>query len=488
MATAIPALPALAAEQGTKAYYKIFGSADCHAIRRDIFSKADPAFLKGLNIESLACDEQCPAPDSQKSQLEPQAQSVAGLTLIHGAAAVSVYDALRRGGVRDASDLLNARPYQNRREYLIEGFIGMRKIVFMAGDSGIGKSPFIYQATLCIATGTPCLGLETKQAAVLYMDFENTREDSGEFIIRPILSALGLPQSLPQWQAWHYVDSPAELETNEIFGIVESWLALPEHKELPKVVVIDPYEAWPGASVKNDEVRGVFKTFRQWQRKYNVTVWLVHHVNKEPTASADRGAMADLATEPKRWMERARGGKALANASDERIGVVEYGQEEGLAVAGYRRGRGNIGPYYFARHLEDAEATHYERASLIQTLASDPLRQPEMEKFKALPDQFTTAQLRQAFGFTCEEANRTLRRWKAQGLITQAKRGLWDKTPGQWCDLCDNAIKSLVLRHIDITMGGDNGQGGCDKREITLITRLSQRHVVCICMNNKDFN
>lgn len=350
--------------------------------------------------------------------------------LIHSPAAVSAYDALRRSGVQDTLDLLNARPYQNRREYLIEGLIGMRKIVLMAGDSGIGKSPLIYQATICIATGTTFIGFETKQAAVLYMDFENSREDSGSIILRPMLDALGMPKPVPCWRAWHYVDSPADIDSSKIMQIVDDWLALPEHGGLPRVVVIDPYEAWPGATTENEKVRQAFKPFRQSQRKYNVTFWLVHHINKEPTKNDDRYNMPNLTDHPKQWLERARGGKALINASDERIGVAEYGGEEGLVIAGYRRGRGNVGPYYATRHLDESgEATHYERASLTQQLALDPLRQAEIDKFKALPDQFTTGQLRQAFEFGCEEANRHLKRWKAEGLVTQAGRGLWDKPP-----------------------------------------------------------
>lgn len=127
-------------------------------------------------------------------------------TVIHGPAAVSAYDALRRNGVRNASELLNSRPYQDRREYLIEGLIGTRKIVFMAGDSGIGKSPLIYQATLCIATGAPFGGINTKHGAVLYMDFENTCEDACEIVVRPMFAALGLTEPLPHEGVQNFVE------------------------------------------------------------------------------------------------------------------------------------------------------------------------------------------------------------------------------------------------------------------------------------------
>ena len=58
-------------------------------------------------------------------------------------------------------------------KHLIEGLLPERAIGLIVGDSGLGKSPLLYQAALCIAAGVPFLGHEVHQGKVLVCDFEN---------------------------------------------------------------------------------------------------------------------------------------------------------------------------------------------------------------------------------------------------------------------------------------------------------------------------
>ncbi len=351
------------------------------------------------------------------------------ITETHAAGCKAAAD-LRRWGLCGLSDLLAIGRSRDRSEYLIEGLVGMRQIAILVGDSGIGKSPLIYQGSMCVAAGGNFLGFPTRQAAVIYLDFENGRADAAD-IVRVMLPALGLTEAPPLWSAWYWLDSPSDVIPAQV---VKEWLALPEHEGLPKLVVIDPYEAWPSASIRNEEVRDVFGQFRCWQRQHRVTVLLVHHVNKEPTRQDDRAAMPDLADDPRRWLERARGGKVLINASDLRIGVEESG-EESLRIAGFRRGRGNIGPIHVIRHLDDdGEATHYSRASILEVLERDPLRSQETNQFRLLSDPFTTADVKRAFDYEHnEQARRLLRRWVSEGLIGRGDgRGVWRKAPMQF--------------------------------------------------------
>src|SRR5260221_12696979 len=57
---------------------------------------------------------------------------------------------------------------------LVESLIPPRTVNLMVGDSGIGKSPLVYQLALAIATGTPFLGMSTRRANVLMIDYENS--------------------------------------------------------------------------------------------------------------------------------------------------------------------------------------------------------------------------------------------------------------------------------------------------------------------------
>src|SRR5712691_566075 len=69
-------------------------------------------------------------------------------------------------------------------EYLIEGLLPVRSLSVVVGASGLGKSPLLYQAGLCIASATPFLGRPVRQGTVLYMDAENGLGDVDEIARR----------------------------------------------------------------------------------------------------------------------------------------------------------------------------------------------------------------------------------------------------------------------------------------------------------------
>ena len=75
--------------------------------------------------------------------------------------------------------------------YVIKGLLPARSIGILLGDSGLGKSPLMYQAGLCVAAGLPFLGCETTKGRVLIADFENGIGDMCEMMER-ISGYLGL--------------------------------------------------------------------------------------------------------------------------------------------------------------------------------------------------------------------------------------------------------------------------------------------------------
>src|SRR5579859_235175 len=52
-------------------------------------------------------------------------------------------------------------------QHLVQGLIPPRSVNILVGDSGIGKSPLVYQLGLAVASGTPFLDLPVTPAKVL---------------------------------------------------------------------------------------------------------------------------------------------------------------------------------------------------------------------------------------------------------------------------------------------------------------------------------
>jgi RecA-family ATPase len=52
-------------------------------------------------------------------------------------------------------------------KYIIKGMLPSRSIGLLLGDSGLGKSPLMYQAAICVAAGLPFLGRPTTKGNVI---------------------------------------------------------------------------------------------------------------------------------------------------------------------------------------------------------------------------------------------------------------------------------------------------------------------------------
>src|SRR5438552_8528333 len=63
-------------------------------------------------------------------------------------------------------------------EHIVGGLLPPRSVNILVGDSGIGKSPLAYQLGMCVAAGTPFLGMPVKPGKVLFIDFENSLVDA----------------------------------------------------------------------------------------------------------------------------------------------------------------------------------------------------------------------------------------------------------------------------------------------------------------------
>ena len=66
--------------------------------------------------------------------------------------------------------------------YRVSGLIPQNGLVIVVGDSGIGKSAFLYQLGVCVATGKPFLGHPVEKGRVLLFDGENAPVQSYNLI------------------------------------------------------------------------------------------------------------------------------------------------------------------------------------------------------------------------------------------------------------------------------------------------------------------
>src|SRR5215472_11821864 len=80
---------------------------------------------------------------------------------------------------------------ESKQPWVVEGLISKGSVNITVGDSGLGKSPLLYQLALCIAAGIPWLGSPTTRGTVVYFDLENSELDS-QAIRNDLLRHLGL--------------------------------------------------------------------------------------------------------------------------------------------------------------------------------------------------------------------------------------------------------------------------------------------------------
>jgi hypothetical protein len=82
-------------------------------------------------------------------------------------------DALQRLGILTPETLDDLCSKEARKQFVVEGLISAGSVGIVVGDSGIGKSPLLYQLGLSVAAGIPWLGMGTFSGPVVYLDCEN---------------------------------------------------------------------------------------------------------------------------------------------------------------------------------------------------------------------------------------------------------------------------------------------------------------------------
>lgn len=328
----------------------------------------------------------------------------------------------RKWGIYELGDLRQRCERLGTSFHLVEGLTPCRSLSIIVGDSGLGKSPLLYQMGLCIASGTPFLGNPVRQGRVLYLDFENGLEQVEEMTQR-MAKFLGLEWPVANFVGWNANDCPSD------WGRPGRGVAELIRDVRPEIAFIDPVAApFPVVEKQNADTQGVYQSLRSIVRDVGCAIALIHHIRKPlddcPVASIEDG---DL----RRWFEQARGPRALINGADVRLGIDLPGvacaglsQDIALVMGGFRRVRGSIPLVHLTRVLdEDGEPLAYRRVSGPELL---PVEQ--RSAYERLPEVFRFKEARQVYGKGPQATTDWLAKCQAATILRHDKgRGVYEK-------------------------------------------------------------
>lgn len=357
--------------------------------------------------------------DSANSQIEGSLLPLDSDLPIEGGDSLAVLK--RRWAVYTHGSLKQRCSELQSYEYLIADLIPKRSLSILVGDSGLGKSPLLYLAALCVAEGIPFLGKPVSRGRVLYIDFENGLGDVDE-LVSQLSRFLGLSQVSERLLLFNFNDAPPNWKPSDLEDMVASFR--------PDWIIIDPIAAYaPEIDTQNDCVTRVYQTLRRIQKNYSATVTIVHHPRKP---SNQPGApTSNLEEDARAWLQQARGPRQLINGADIRIGIDKcrrtdsitesHGRtvEVALVLAGFGRLRGNIEPMYLGRILgEDDKPMGYEQlrgASLL-------FNSDRQSAFESLPEMFTFKQAKQTYGRGSQATSDFLSKCQSVGILRKEGR------------------------------------------------------------------
>ena len=306
---------------------------------------------------------------------------------------------------------------------VIQGLLPVRSIGVLVGHSGLGKSPLIYQAGICVAAGVPFLGRETRRGRVAIFDFENGLADMADLVER-ISKCLGLTGALEGLHLWSLNDCPPR------YGQVGYTLLDMLREMKPDLALIDSLSSYsPDAEEKNSAAARMLRDFRQIARECGTASLFVHHRRKQSRKPGESAGPLESASLHD-WFLDTRGASALINGSDIRLGADEPDisavQKDGVALVlrGFGRVSGEIGPLYVGRDSDD------DGDPLGYRLLTGPelLMNPDQEQaFRHLPAQFTFAHAKGAYGRSDQPTRNWLKRCAGLGIVRQPRRGLYEK-------------------------------------------------------------
>jgi AAA domain len=321
-------------------------------------------------------------------------------------------DALQRLGIQTPEALDDLCAKEAKRQFVVEGLVSAGSVGIVVGDSGIGKSPLLYQLALCVAAGIPWLGMSTFSGPVVYLDCENGALNS-KGMRDSLLRHLGLDECPKNF-----------LSCCDISNLNHLTLVVDATK--PTLVVIDTLRSFDPAAEKDNTAAGTFiKALRRIGKHPKTAFLLIHHPKKHDGGFF--GGVPGLEATPViQWSSQACGARALINQTDVRIGMDHTTKgEASLVVKANLRVQGDIGPFYLERVLDDdQQAVGYSRLTGVVEL----LGSKDQEKaLSALPEAFSFKEAKFAYERGNQATTDFLGKCIQLGLIRKPTKGRYEK-------------------------------------------------------------
>lgn len=318
-------------------------------------------------------------------------------------------------GKKSASLTLDELDLENRSQprHVISGLIPENSVNLLAGDSGIGKSPFLVQMGLCMAAGVPFLDQDTLKAPVLYVDYENGWSTLAKFG-DTITKFLDLPNKPTDFHILHQPGSPDEV-SREVMILQ------------PKLVLIDALRGYDSSLEEKNAAAGQRLTeLLHFAEHAQTSILLLHHLRKTSQEFPTKPLEAAPVME---WMQQVSGPRALINQTMTRIGTESYASKGAeMILKGHFKGLGEFGPWYIAREYDESgEPIGYYRVT------GTPLLKPEhLTIYLKLPQSFSFKTAAQLVGKSKWAAVNFLNRLLEAKLVTKhgdGKTVRYDKLP-----------------------------------------------------------
>lgn len=299
-------------------------------------------------------------------------------------------------------------------QQLIETLLPAKSLALLVGDSGLGKSPLVYQMAICVATGTAFLGRPVQKGRVLILDYENGLAQTLD-LAHSLQQHLGL-SDLPEGalKFWSYNDCATGEETRDaIHDLIVTFR--------PSLVIVDSLTGYyPEIEERNANATQGIQSLRQAMRATDCTIVAVHHLRKPsnmPNAKPPR-----LEHGPHEWFLQARGARALINACDVRLGLEAAKSTQpdaAVILGGFARVTGVLPLLTLSRCYDDrGEPLGYAALAGDQLLPSE-----QRETYHQLPDCFPFKTAKQVYCKGDQATMDFLHKCIALRILYQEKRG-----------------------------------------------------------------
>ena len=317
-----------------------------------------------------------------------------------------------------ASDTLDSMCIQEGlKPFVVEGLIPAASVGLVVGDSGLGKSPLIYQLALCVASGIPWLGMRTAHGPVLFLDLENGWLGSQK-IRDSVMRHLALQICPPGFFCTQDIRS-----TKDLRAAIDSLN--------PALVIIDTLRSYDSGVEENNTKAGAFlQELRKICQQFGASFLIVHHTKKPSESSNPNHKNPNLEIDPVlQWMNQACGARGLVNQSDVRLGVAGSTKTNvALVLRGHVRINGEVGPFYLERVFDDDEQPiGYRRLAGVEFL-DNPTQQAAFGK---LPGAFSFKEAKTIYGRRDQATIDFLMKCDRAGILRKVAKGRYEKVvPG----------------------------------------------------------